>query len=129
MSKKQTILHMDDTLDTRALVRQTLEKEDYTVITLPSPQMGIEFLENNDINLVICDINMPYENGFEFLREVRRNPKFNKIPFVFLTNVSSDIAVEQARELGADMYLFKYETTPEKLKKSVEQALKIKRKS
>ena len=73
------------------------------------PKTGGEALEqlqqSSSIQLVICDIEMPNMNGFEFLTQRRRAPQLLKIPVAMLTSRSSDKHRQLAMQLGANAYI------------------------
>jgi chemotaxis family two-component system sensor histidine kinase/response regulator PixL len=56
---------------------------------------------------VICDIEMPNMNGFEFLSHRRQDPQISKIPIVMLTSRSNDKHRWLAMQLGANAYFTK----------------------
>jgi len=56
---------------------------------------------------VICDIEMPNFNGFEFLRYRRQDETLKQIPVVMLTSRSSDKHRKLCQHLGADNYFTK----------------------
>jgi two-component system chemotaxis response regulator CheY len=60
---------------------------------------------NEDINLIICDWNMPGITGLEFLRKVRADHP--EMPFIMLTARSDEGSVVQAKEVGVSAYLVK----------------------
>lgn len=57
--------------------------------------------------IVLLDINMPVQNGFEVLEQLRHDPKHSHIPVVFLTTSSSDRDVRKAYQLGASSFICK----------------------
>ena len=57
--------------------------------------------------IVFLDINMPVMNGLECLKIIRANPRFNSVPVIMLTTSSSQIAVEVAYKLGANLFIKK----------------------
>ena len=57
--------------------------------------------------MVICDVEIPNVNGFEFLTTRRQNPKLIKIPVIMLTSRNSDKHRALATSLGADGFFTK----------------------
>lgn len=58
--------------------------------------------------IVICDVRMPRQNGYEVLREIRKNhPELATVPFVFLTGLADKEYIEAGYKIGADDYLTK----------------------
>ncbi len=72
---------------------------------------GLGVLQAQDVDLVLCDWNMPEMNGLEFIKEAR---KTFKTPIVMLTTESSQEKIMEAMEAGADGYVTK-PFTPDKL--------------
>ena len=62
----------------------------------------------SDINLVICDLEMPELDGFEFVRQLRgMEGEVSKLPVLILTGHNEEKSVRDAVELGIDGYLLK----------------------
>ncbi len=58
-------------------------------------------------DIIICDVVLPQCNGLEFHAEVRENPAWHSIPFLFLSALCSNKDIRAAKEIGADDYLTK----------------------
>lgn len=103
-----TILVVDDSAALRKTLALTLEKSGYRVLQARDGREAIEQLQHNTgINLVICDVEMPNMNGFEFLGQRRRDQDLNKIPVAMLTSRSSEKHRQLAMQLGASEYFTK----------------------
>ncbi|MGA1622456.1 MAG: hybrid sensor histidine kinase/response regulator [Synechocystis sp.] len=103
-----TILVVDDSAALRRTLAFTLEKAGYRVVQARDGQEALKTLgQTTDINLIICDVEMPNLNGFEFLGQRRRNPDFLKIPVAMLTSRGSDKHRQLAMTLGANAYFTK----------------------
>ncbi|GAB4227857.1 MAG: hypothetical protein Kow0049_08400 [Stanieria sp.] len=104
----QTILVIDDSSALRKTMALSLEKKGYRVLQARDGQEGLEQLKQNpQVNLVICDVEMPNMNGFEFLTARRQEVKLAKIPVVMLTSRSSEKHRNLAEKLGAIAYFTK----------------------
>ncbi len=57
--------------------------------------------------MIFLDLNMPHKNGFECLREIKANEKWNSIKIVILSTSSQPQQIENAYKGGADLYLAK----------------------
>jgi CheY-like chemotaxis protein len=57
--------------------------------------------------LVLLDLKMPRANGFDFLREIKKDPKLSTIPIVALTSSREERDVERAYDLGVNGYVVK----------------------
>ena len=83
---------------------------------------ALEFLENNDVDLVMMDVYMPQINGFETLRKIRH--RHLKVAAIMVTAANDRESLEEALHLGVVDYLvkpFTYERFQMALEKYVAQ--------
>ncbi|MEL7474999.1 MAG: response regulator [Cyanobacteria bacterium J06555_12] len=104
---RATILAIDDSLTQRMTVATTLEKAGYAVSQARNGRDGLQRLEETAIDLILCDLEMPMMNGYEFLSQIKKTPAWANIPVVMLTSRSSEKHRLAARELGAVGFLTK----------------------
>jgi DNA-binding response OmpR family regulator len=100
------ILAVDDDPHIRRIVQVALQKAGYTVTTAPNGIEGLELAASHP-DLIILDIQMPYMDGFEFLKTLRDSPQISDIPVIMLTAKSEDEDVIKGWASGADSYLTK----------------------
>ncbi|BAZ67859.1 MAG: response regulator [Pelatocladus maniniholoensis HA4357-MV3] len=106
--KQATILVVDDSKSVRHLISLTLQKVGYKVLLAQDGKEAIAKLQQNPrIQLVICDIEMPNMNGFEFLNHRLQNILLAKIPVVMLSTCSTNKYRQLAMQLGATNYFTK----------------------
>lgn len=81
------ILVLDDEPDARNLMRTLLEEYGAHVMTAQNVQEALAMLDAQSVNLIISDIGMPSQDGYEFIKQVRKHPrKENRtIPAIALT--------------------------------------------
>lgn len=104
----KTILVVDDSATLRRMLALTLEKAGYRVLQARDGREALSHLEQGaSVQVVICDIEMPNMNGFEFLSQRRQTPEFAKIPVMMLTSRSNDKHRRLAMHLGATAYFSK----------------------
>jgi two-component system, chemotaxis family, sensor histidine kinase and response regulator PixL len=107
-SQAKTVLVVDDSAALRRMLALTLEKDGYRVIQARDGQEALSHLQQgSSVQLVICDIEMPNMNGFEFLSQRRQNPEISAIPVVMLTSRNNDKHRRLATHLGATAYFSK----------------------
>ncbi len=107
-SQPPLILVADDSAALRRTLALTLEKAGYRVVQAKDGQEALDLLSRTPgIQLVICDVEMPNLNGFEFLGQRRRNPDMMKVPVAMLTSRGSDKHRQLATHLGASAYFTK----------------------
>ena len=104
----EKILVVDDSITTRQSLVIGLQKAGYCVFQAQDGNKGLEqFQRQTDIHLVICDLEMPHMNGFEFLRQRQQIPALADIPILILSSQSSDKHRLLASQLGATVYMTK----------------------
>ncbi|MBW4563907.1 MAG: hybrid sensor histidine kinase/response regulator [Mojavia pulchra JT2-VF2] len=102
------VLVVEDSVVQRQSLVQTLQKADYQVLQAGDGREAIaQMLQHGDVDLVICDIEMPRMNGFEFLEHRRQDERLSGIPVVMLTTRSGQKHRQLALALGAKAYLTK----------------------
>jgi two-component system, chemotaxis family, sensor histidine kinase and response regulator PixL len=107
-AKRKTLLIVDDSLTARQALYMTLEKFGYQVLQAGDGREAIEQLaRSSEIQAVLCDVEMPNMNGFEFLAACRKDPRYLNIPIVMLTSRSGAKHRGVAQMLGASGYLTK----------------------
>jgi two-component system, sensor histidine kinase and response regulator len=86
-----------------------LELRGYEVIPASDGQWALHMLTISDQlpDIIVSDIAMPDVDGFQLLEQLRSNPKWNGIPFLFLTAFDSPNSVRASKEMGADDYIVK----------------------
>jgi two-component system, chemotaxis family, sensor histidine kinase and response regulator PixL len=107
-AKAPTILVVDDAVALRRTLALSLERAGCRVLQARDGREAIEQLQqSSSVDLVVCDIEMPNMNGFEFLSCRRQDPHISKIPVVMLTSRSNDKHRWLAMQLGATAYFTK----------------------
>lgn len=121
--KRYILLVVDDSLTLRKMLTDTLEQRGHQVIQAQDGQDAIEKLNTHyPVDLVLCDIEMPRLNGFEFLAYSRQHPELSKIPVVMLTSRTTEKHRQMALGLGANGYVTK-PYTDDRLLSTLEQVL------
>lgn len=99
------ILIVDDEARMRKLLRDFLEKEDYTVIEADNGSTALDiFYEDKDIDLILLDVMMPKIDGWSVLKEIRGE---SKVPVIMLTALGEESDELKGFELGVDEYISK----------------------
>ena len=108
LQPKSTILVIEDSLVQRRSIVETLETAGYPVLQAGEGKSAIALLQKHpEIDLILCDIEMPQMNGFEFLGYCRQNEQLSAIPVIMLTSRNGDKHRNLALKLGAKSYLTK----------------------
>lgn len=103
--KRPKVVVIDDDATLRTLVRLHLANAGWEVREAADAIEGGHLVLGESPDLVICDVNMPYMNGYELVAALKSDPLTRDIPVVFLT-VDDDVAAN-AQRLGAVAYLRK----------------------
>lgn len=103
---KQKILVIDDEYTIRLLLENLLSKK-YEVITRADGQEALEWLEDNLPHLIICDIQMPKMDGFEFLEKLRKRGFTKHTPVIMLSASESSRDRVKCYRLGSQDFLVK----------------------
>ncbi|NOR86745.1 MAG: response regulator [Bacteroidales bacterium] len=109
------ILVIEDTANVRENICEILETEEYEVHSAENGKLGLELAANIQPDLVLCDIMMPVMDGYEVLKEMRKNIATSTVPFIFLTAKNTRTDQRAGMELGADDYIPKPFTIEELL--------------
>ena len=97
----------DDERHIVRLIQVNLERQGYTVVTAFDGKEGLEKIRSEKPGLVVLDVMMPYMDGFEVLKTIRREPETENLPVIMLTAKAQDKDVFEGYHYGADMYLTK----------------------
>jgi two-component system chemotaxis response regulator CheY len=105
MSKR--ILTIDDSKTMRDMLMLTLAEAGFDVLQAVDGQDGLDVLVNERVDVVITDINMPRMDGYEVIRQLRKNPNHKTTPILVLTTESEGDKRNLAREAGATGWMVK----------------------
>jgi DNA-binding response OmpR family regulator len=100
----QSVLVIDDDNGIASLLAEYLGSRGFAVQTAPDGPAGLARLRQGGVDLVVLDIMMPGMDGFEVLREIRKD---SALPVIMLTARGEDLDRIVGLELGADDYLSK----------------------
>lgn len=121
--EKSQILIIDDEITSRTVLERYLSRK-YSVVAMEDGEEALNWLkEDNFPNLIIVDVEMPNINGYEFLKLVKENDLFKKIPVVMLSGIDNINEQNKYLELGAIDFIEK-PFNPKELEIKVENSLK-----
>ena len=99
------ILVVDDDNRARTAVRIVLEDQGFAVAEAQNGNEALEAVRTQPPGLILCDIFMPLKDGFETIRQLRRD--FPAIPIVAMSGSDAMEVLRLARHLGAADVLYK----------------------
>lgn len=108
------VLVVDDSITVRRVTQRLLMREGYRVTLASDGLQALDRLREARPALVLTDIEMPRMDGFDLVRSLRADPRWQALPVIMITSRTASKHRALARELGVDHYLGKpYE--PEEL--------------
>ena len=103
-----SILLIEDDKTVEGLLYVILRRQGFDVIPVYDGKEAIDFVQRAvPSDLIILDLLLPYHDGFAVLQELRRIPRWEKIPVVVLTSQMQESSVVRAFKSGADDYIVK----------------------
>ncbi len=105
MGKK--IVLIEDNKAVRENIGEILELANYEVHAASNGKKGVDLVQKENPDLIICDIMMPELDGYGVLHLLNKSPKTSSIPFIFLTAKADRTDFRKGMEMGADDYITK----------------------
>jgi len=105
--KRYRVLMVEDSRVSLEVYAQRLERRGYQVATAISAEEARVELESGLPDLILLDVFMPKVSGFEFVRELRADPKTARVPIILISALSDTQHIVEGLELGANDYVTK----------------------
>lgn len=102
-----SILVVDDSISVRRSLQTLLEAKNLKVYTAKDGLEALGILENNSVDIVITDLEMPVMHGYDLISRIRKDPKNKDLPIIVLTSRGTKKHQEKAIDLGADGFIIK----------------------
>ena len=100
----QTVLVVEDDEMLNAGICFNIQNNNWKALSAQSIAEAKKLIQENKIDLVLLDVNLPDGNGFEFSKVIKEQ---KNLPFIFLTAHNLDDEILKGLELGADDYITK----------------------
>ena len=101
------ILVVDDDHGLLLLLTKMLARTGVSTQTAETGSRALSMLEAEPFDLLILDLMLPDMDGYDILRRVREDARFNHMPVLILSAKTTPEAIKRGSELGADGYLTK----------------------
>lgn len=101
------ILIVDDYPDAAELLAFILSRAGYETTRADSAAEAIQLAEAEQFDLVVSDIAMPGMNGYQLVTELRKMPRYRKVPMIAVTGYSSHDDRNRSLEAGFQGHLTK----------------------
>ena len=105
--EKIKILVVEDEAPIQELLQFNLERSKYRVKVVDSGEEALTVAAQYLPNLILLDIMLPGADGLEVCKQLKANPKTNRIPIIMLTALCEEADIVTGLELGADDYITK----------------------
>jgi len=107
MSPVKTILHVEDNLENRQLIRRLLMSENYEVFEADCANQALQILAEHIPDLILMDINMPDIDGYALTSQLKARPDLVDVPIVAITANVMKGDRERTVQAGCDGYIEK----------------------
>ncbi|NGX33867.1 MAG: Phosphate regulon transcriptional regulatory protein PhoB [Candidatus Anoxychlamydiales bacterium] len=107
MSQKKRILLIEDEENSAALIKLQAENMGYMLHVEVDGINGFRAIEREKPDLVILDIWLPGQNGFDIVRKIKNSSELKRIPLIILSEKNEELDIVLGLELGADDYITK----------------------
>lgn len=105
MSQSRILVVEDENLILKALVYR-LKKDGHNITSAMDGREALTMLQENEFDLVLTDIMLPYNSGMEIVNYVKSNYK-KRVPVIVLSSLGLEEVVLEAFRLGADDFITK----------------------
>jgi len=101
------ILTVDDSPTVREMLKTTLQNAGFDVLQAINGQEALKVLEDETVQMLITDLNMPKLDGISLIREVRKSPGGRFLPIIMLTTESQEEKKREGKSAGASGWIVK----------------------
>ena len=102
-----SVLAVDDSASIRSLVNYVLEQAGFDVILAEDGQEALDYAQDNTVDLVLTDINMPNLDGIGLIKELRALPHYEYVPLLVLTTEGGTDKKMEGKAAGATGWIVK----------------------
>ena len=112
MADLKKIVLIDDSPTVRMVMGSSLEAKGFLIIYEPTAQQGLDAINEHKPDIILLDIMLPDQSGFDVLKQIKENEETKNIPVIILTGKAGGEEVITGRQLGADDFCMKLNTSP-----------------
>ncbi len=103
----ETVLVIDDEIETIDLLRVALSRRGYIVLGATNGEQGLNLIHSQKPALLLLDLMMPQVSGYEVCLRLRADPETVKLPIIVLSAVGTTTAEAEALAAGANRFVLK----------------------
>lgn len=120
---KPKIVIIEDDIFLAEMYATKFEFEGFDMQVASNGDEGLKLVKKTKPDIVLLDILLPKQNGFEVLEELKKDDELREIPVVLLTNLGQKEDIEKGLELGAVDYLIKAHFVPSEVVQKVKNVI------
>jgi len=121
--KNVSILIIEDDRFLRELLSRKLENSGFNTSLAVDGKEALKKIKEEEYNIILLDLVLPGVDGFEILKQIKKDPKISKIPVIILSNLGQQEEVKKGLKLGAADYMIKAHFTPDEIISKIEKVL------
>lgn len=121
----KTILFIEDESALQKTLGDVLKQEGFAVVSALDGEKGIQMAKEQVPDLILLDLMLPKQNGFDVLKSLKADEKTKDIPVIVLTNLEAMEDIQKVLELGATTYLVKASYSVEEVVQKAKHALNL----
>lgn len=101
------IMVVDDSRQIRRHVSRTLLESGHDCVEAEHGQACLDLLQNESVDIILLDWNMPVMDGLETLKLLKAESKWSQIKVIMMTTENKDEKIQLALDCGANEYIMK----------------------
>jgi len=98
-----------------------LKESGFIVSVVEDGERALQKIKEETPDLVVLDIVLPKTDGWEIMREIKKDKKLNSLKVVILSNLGQKGEIEKGLEMGAQKYLIKAHYTPSEIVNQIKE--------
>ncbi|MFZ2189977.1 MAG: response regulator [Candidatus Magasanikiibacteriota bacterium] len=123
MKTKKKILIVEDDQFTIKLYTRLLTDTGYQIISTPAASEALSLAKLEKPDLIIMDLMLLDGNGFEVIKQVRKDKTLSKVPIITLSNLGQETDINEALKKGSNKYFVKSNTRFEEVVEAVKKLI------
>jgi DNA-binding response OmpR family regulator len=121
---KKRVLIIEDEKEIARLYQTRLAKAGFEVEVAENGAWGLRLASHGDFDIILLDMIMPAMDGYEVLKQLKKDLRTKKVPVLVFSNSAQDEEIAEALEMGAEDYFLKTKVTPAEVAEEVKRVLK-----
>lgn len=107
MTMARKVLVVDDSITDQQAIRKPLENDGFQVTVAGSGGEAIQHLESEQFDVMLLDVIMPEQNGFQLCRQLRQDARYKALPIIMVTSKDQPADRFWGMKQGATEYVTK----------------------